>query len=54
MKFPKVKFPSSDLDDISIRLMDLGESKNFEVPPEYLSFIKKQQLENGGILKQEL
>lgn len=51
MKFPKSKFPSGNLDDISLRLMDLGESKNFEVPTQYLTFIKKTQLKNGGIIK---
>lgn len=51
MKFPKSKFPSGDLDDISIRLMELGESKNFEIPTQYLKFIKKTQLKQGGILK---
>ena len=50
MKFPKDKFPSGDLDDISIRLMDLGESNSFEVPPEYLQFFKRDQLKNGGKL----
>lgn len=43
MKFPKSKFPSGDLDDISIRLMDLGESKSFEVPSQYLQFFKRSQ-----------
>lgn len=49
MKFPKSKFPSGDLDDISMRLMELGESKNFEVPTQYLTFVKKSQLKQGGI-----
>ena len=43
MKFPKDKFPSGDLDDISIRLMELGESKSFEVPSQYLQFFKRSQ-----------
>lgn len=43
MKFPKSKFPSGDLDDISIRLMELGESKSFEVPSQYLQFFKRSQ-----------
>lgn len=51
MKFPKSEFPSSNLDDISIKLMDMGKSKNFEVPPEYLSFLKKTQFKHGGKLK---
>ena len=50
MKFPKDKFPSGDLDDISIRLMDLGESNSFEVPPEYLQFFKRDQFKKGGKL----
>ena len=50
MKFPKDKFPSGDLDDISIRLMDLGESNSFEVPSEYLQFFKRDQLKKGGKL----
>ena len=50
-KFPKSKFPSGDLDDISIRLMDLGESSNFEVPAQYLRSFIKDQLKQGGILK---
>ena len=45
MKFPKSKFPSRDLDDISMRLMESGESKNFEVPTQYLTFLKKTQLD---------
>lgn len=43
MKFPKSKFPSGKLDDISERLMDLGESKSFEVPSKYLQFFKRSQ-----------
>lgn len=50
-KFPKSKFPSGDLDDISIRLMDLGESNNFEVPVQYLKGFIKDQFKQGGILK---
>lgn len=50
-KFPKSKFPSGDLDDISFKLMELGESKNFEVPSQYLRGFIKDQLKQGGILK---
>lgn len=50
MKFPKSDFPSPDLDDISIRLMDLGKSKAFEVPSEYMQFFKRDQFKRGGKL----
>ena len=50
MKFPKSEFPSADLDDISIRLMDSGKSKSFEVPNEYLQFFKRDQFRTGGKL----
>lgn len=52
MKFPKSKFPGArSLDDISERLMDLGESKAFEIPTEYITMVKKTQLKQGGIIK---
>ena len=50
MKFPKSEFPSADLDDISVRLMDYGKSKSFEVPNEYLQFFKREQFKFGGKL----
>ena len=44
MAFPKDKFPGvRTLDDISFKLMELGESKNFEVPTQYLTFLTKKQ-----------
>ena len=42
MKFPKETFKRKEkitLDDISEQLIDLWESKNFEVPPQYISTI---------------
>ena len=44
MKFPKETFKIKEkitLDDISEQLIDLWESKNFEVPPQYISTIVK-------------
>ena len=44
MKFPNEKFKRNgraNLDDISGQLIDLWESKNFEVPPQYISTIVK-------------
>ena len=44
MKFPKETFKRKEkitLDDISEQLMDSWESKNFEVPPQYISTIVK-------------
>ena len=44
MKFPNEKFKRNgraNLDDISEQLIDLWESKNFEVPPQYISTIVK-------------
>lgn len=52
MKFPKDMFPNGvrHLDDISMRLMELGESKAFEVPSKYMTFFK---FKNGGKLKRK-
>lgn len=52
MKFPKDMFPNGvrHLDDISMRLMELGESKAFEVPSKYMTFFK---FKKGGRIKRK-